>query len=180
MEDFICCHNPLGFHLRQFVKPQHLLQHFGNAETKQVHSITSPRVVDVLIALFCCIFRENVLFPASVSRCRDSLTASQSNFRKQQSASAIFVWLLWSLVFLCWSSQTSKCCGELSNCTNCDIKSETATRTCKESAFRVAFKTLTLYLWICPHLLKLKCYKYTHLISETCYSSMFSDKLRQH
>lgn len=84
-------------------------------------------------------------------RCRDSLTASQSNFRKQQSASAIFVWLLWSLVFLCWSSQTSKCCRELSNCTNCDIKSETTTRTCKESAFHVAFKTLTLYSWICPH-----------------------------
>lgn len=66
IEDLICCSNPLGFCLRQFVKPQHLLQHFGNTGTQQVHSIISPWVVDFLIFFFCSIFRETVLFPASV------------------------------------------------------------------------------------------------------------------
>lgn len=63
---FNLLHNLLGFSLRQFVKPQHLLQHLGNIETKEVHSIISPWVVGCIVFLFYSIFRENVLFPASV------------------------------------------------------------------------------------------------------------------
>lgn len=62
IEDLICCNNPRGVCLRQFVKPQHLLQHFRNTETKRVHSIISPRVVDFLISLLWYLQREMCCF----------------------------------------------------------------------------------------------------------------------
>lgn len=60
------------------------------------------------ISLLSNLQREFVVSCSCLSlRCRDSLTESQSNCGKHQSASAIFVLLLWSLVCFCWSSQTS-------------------------------------------------------------------------
>lgn len=45
----------MGLCLRQFVKPQHLLRHFGNTETKHVHSIISPSLSLILsFERMCC------------------------------------------------------------------------------------------------------------------------------
>lgn len=63
-----------------------LLQHFGNAETKQVHSMLSPRVADFLSSPFCSVFRD-VLFPAPWQQVR---TASQSSNRPQPSLRGSF------------------------------------------------------------------------------------------
>lgn len=94
IEDLICSNNPLGFCLRQFVKPQHLWQHFGNTWTEPVHSIISPWVVDFLISLFCTIFRENGLFPASVFRSTAETPWQQVRGMSQPSMFCIFEVLL--------------------------------------------------------------------------------------
>lgn len=65
IEDLICYNNPPGFRWRQFVKPQHLLQHSENTETNQVHSIICPQVVDVLSSLSPCLQRPRLVSAAS-------------------------------------------------------------------------------------------------------------------
>ncbi len=118
--DLICCNNPSSFFLRQFVKPQHLLQQFGNTETKQVHSIISPWVADFLISLFCSIFRENALFPASAV-----LSAAETPWQqvrdtlKNSNLPQPSLFCFFEVLFAFADTLRPECIlWELSNCTN--------------------------------------------------------------